>query len=139
MQALDRICCYWRFEVFEFEEQLNVNLCQKNPDALIVYGDNLLGKGKAGQAIIRDEYNAFGVPTKRLPSVKDGSFFNDKQDEYDLVKDKLVYLWEQHEEGKSIILPSNMIGTGLANLSKHSPNVMKLIERFYKSAKETLK
>lgn len=124
--------------MFVFAENLNKTLCQNNPSALVVFGDNLITKGKAGQAIIRDERNAFGVPTKRLPSMNSNAFFSDLEDEYQEVKDKLIYLWGEHTRGKIIILPDNMIGTGLADLQNRSPKIMKLIERFYKSAKETL-
>lgn len=121
--------------MFKFIEVLNPSLCQDNTDALVVFGDNLIGKGKAGQANIRDEANAFGVPTKRLPSMNEGSFFSDKQDEYKIVKSKLIYLWREHEAGKLVILPVAQIGSGLAKLEQNSPKIHELICRFYTSAK----
>lgn len=120
--------------MFIFEEKLDSELCQNNPEAIIVFGDNLLGKGKAGQANIRDEENAYGVPTKRLPSMNTDAFFSDKEDEYEIVKRLLTYLWRQHESGKTIILPFNKIGSGLANVSSKSPRISALIDRFYESA-----
>lgn len=124
--------------MFQFEKILNLTLCKNNPDALIVFGDNLIGKGKAGQAIIRDEINAFGVPTKRLPSMEEGSFFSDKQDEYEIVKSKLIYLWNEHLKGKTVILPSAQIGSGLAQLEQNSPKINELICRFYTSARQAI-
>ena len=124
--------------MFKFEEILSVEMCENNPSFLFVFGDNLLKKGKKGQAIIRDCKNAFGVPTKRLPSMDVGSFFSDKQDEYDVVKNKLIYLYNEHLKGKTIILPENQIGSGLANISKNSPLINKLISRFYEKAKEEI-
>lgn len=121
--------------MFKFIEKLDSQLCSGNPDALIVFGDNLIKKGKAGQAIIRDEPNAFGVPTKRLPSMDEGSFFSDRQDEYEIVKSKLIYLWNEHIKGKTVILPNAQIGSGLANLEQNSPKINELICRFYASAR----
>lgn len=121
--------------MFYFEEILDEKLCMAYHDHIVVFGDNLIQKGKVGQAVIRDENNSFGIPTKRLPSMNSGSFFSDQQDEYDIVKDKLIYLWTQHEAGRSIILPINQVGTGLAKLEEYSPVIHSLITRFYKSAK----
>ena len=38
--------------MFRFEEILNVELCKNNPNSIIVFGDNLIGKGKKGKEII---------------------------------------------------------------------------------------
>lgn len=122
--------------MFKFEEILSVEMCENNPSFLFVFGDNLLKKGKKGQAIIRDCKNAFGVPTKRLPSMEKGSFFTDQRDEIDIVKEKLIFLWEEHLSGKTIVLPKNMIGSGLARLNENSPYINGIISRFYNSAKE---
>lgn len=124
--------------MFLFKEMLDLTLCKNNPEAIIVFGDNLLGKGKAGQAIIRDEPNSFGVPTKRLPSMNTDAFFSDREDEYEVIKQKLTYLWRQHDSGKTIILPVNKIGSGLANISSKSPRVSALIDRFYSSAQRAI-
>ena len=119
--------------MFRFEEILNVELCKNNPNSIIVFGDNLIGKGKKGQAIIRDCVNSYGVPTKRLPSMQDGSFFSDLESEYNLVKERLLNLWTEHKEDKEIILPINKIGSGLADLQNKSPKIYKMIESFYKA------
>ena len=119
--------------MFRFEEILTVELCKNNPNSIIVFGDNLIGKGKKGQAMIRDCDNSYGVPTKRLPSMQDGSFFSDRESEYNLVKERLFNLWMEHKEGKEIILPFNKIGSGLADLQNKSPKIYKMIESFYKS------
>lgn len=124
--------------MFRFDNLITVETCKNNPNAIFVFGDNLIHKGKLGQAIIRDCPNAFGVPTKRLPSMNIGSFFSDKEDEINIVKEKLIFLWNEHLSGKEIILPVNMIGSGLANLKEKSPYIHSLVERFYNSAKATI-
>lgn len=124
--------------MFQFAKTLDSDLCKNNPNAFIVFGDNLICKGKAGEAIIRDEINAFGVPTKRLPSMDSHAFFSDKEDEYLAVKNKLIFLWTAHTSGKNIILPESQIGTGLAKLNIYSPKINELISRFYASVKNVV-
>ncbi|WP_156453467.1 hypothetical protein [Methylobacterium sp. CCH5-D2] len=50
-----------------YESIFSVALCCQNPDALVVFGDNLAGWGKGGQAVTRDELNAFGIPLMWVP------------------------------------------------------------------------
>jgi len=82
-------------------------LLRVNPNKVYVYGDNMKGYGKGGQAIIRDEPNAFGIPTKRYPSKDSWAYFSDKEDERMAV----------------IVFPSGGIGTGLALMSGKSPKI----------------
>ena len=44
----------------ELQKHFSVEDCNNNPDKIYVFGDNLIHKGKGGQAIIRDCCNAFG-------------------------------------------------------------------------------
>jgi len=59
------------------------------------------------------------------------AFFSDQQDEYEIVKKKLIRLWELHQEGRVIVLPENKIGSGLAKLWHYSPKIGELVDRFY--------
>lgn len=63
--------------IYTYDGLYSVALCRINPDLVFVFGDNLIGKGKGGQAVIRDEPNAFGVPTKKVPSNAPEAFFTD--------------------------------------------------------------
>jgi len=117
--------------MIKLQEKIDPIHCMENPTYIFVFGDNLIGKGKAGQAVIRDNLNSFGVPTKRLPSMSKDAFFSDREDEYKIVKQKLIRLWELHQEGKTIVLPKNKIGSGLAKLSILSPKISALVDRFY--------
>ena len=79
-------------------ERYSVELCKKNPEIIFVFGDNLLEIGKAGQAIIRDCENSFGIPTKRKPCTKENCYFSDKEDElfaYD--KSEWVHVYAEDE------------------------------------------
>ena len=100
----------------------SVSLCRANPNVIFVYGDNMIGKGTAGQATIRNCPNSFGIPTKRLPSMKDGSFFNDSPDEFNAVFQALNRLF-QLSQTHDIVFPAKGIGTGLARMNQHSPKL----------------
>ncbi|GAF86575.1 unnamed protein product, partial [marine sediment metagenome] len=54
---------------------------KKYSQCLFVFGDNNKGIGKSGQAVIRDEPNSIGIPTKKYPNNDKTSFYSD--DEYD--------------------------------------------------------
>lgn len=59
----------------------SVTIVKRYPNYLFLYGSNLAGWGKGGQAIIRDLPNTYGIPTKKHPSNYNSSFFTD--DEYE--------------------------------------------------------
>ena len=105
----------------EVEEHLNISKLKKNKSKIYVYGDNLIKKGKKGQAQIRDEENSFGIPTKRLPSMKEDSFFSDLPEERESVISSLKELYKLALKGKTIVFPQDGLGTGLAKMQTHSP------------------
>ena len=100
------------------------------PNTIFVFGDNMQRKGKGGQAAVRDEPNAFGIPTKFAPSNAEGSFFTQamtpeqKREVWETIKKDIDTLAQYKAEGKDILLPKNGIGTGLAQLGKHNPQLM---------------
>jgi hypothetical protein len=102
-------------------DRLSTQLCRDNPDTIYVFGDNLIGKGCAGQAQIRYENNAVGVPTKRLPSMSSNAFFSDQPDEYLAVENAINHLVVKQSEGYRIVFPSSGLGTGLARMKALSP------------------
>lgn len=51
-----------------------------NPNAVYVFGDNTIRRGKGGAARLRDHPQAVGFITKKYPNNNDGSFF--RPDEY---------------------------------------------------------
>jgi len=107
---------------------LSINTCRANPGTIYVFGDNLIQRGKAGQALIRDEPNAYGIPTKRLPSMASQAFFSDRKDEQEAVHRAiadLVKLSFTH----TIVFPEAGIGTGLARMEASSPQLFKTMNK----------
>lgn len=111
----------------KLQKIFSVENCSANPDHMYIFGDNLIGKGKGGQAIIRDCPNAIGIPTKRLPSMEEDAFFNDEFDEYEAIKaaiEKLVVYAFVHKE-VTFVFPTDGLGTGLSQMPKRSPKLFK--------------
>lgn len=104
----------------EYIDKLTVDVCRANPTKVYVFGDNLAGYGISGQACIRKEPNAFGVPTKRYPSMATGSFFTDKACEREHLLTALRDLYILART-RTIVFPKNGIGTGLAKMKETSP------------------
>jgi len=102
-------------------------LCKENKGMIFVFGDNLESYGKGGQAVIRDCDNAFGIPTKRKPSMNEDAFFSDQDDEEKIVLKKLRELYKEMLKGKIIVFPKNGLGTGLAKMNEKSPKIFMMM------------
>jgi hypothetical protein len=76
--------------------------------------------GSAGQACIRKEPNAFGIPTKRYPSTHIGAYFSDRKCEREHVISSLRDLYSLGRRS-IIVFPSSGVGTGLAKMPEKSP------------------
>jgi len=107
-------------------EHYTPELVQSHPEAYFVFGDNLEGRGKGGQAIIRG-YNSIGVPTKRAPSMSEGSFFSDQQDEQQAIIRSLSEVGIKYKEGYSIVFPLDGLGTGRAKMEEKSPKLFEMM------------
>lgn len=97
----------------------SVKDCHRHSNAIFVFGDNLGRHGYAGQAIIRDCTNAFGIPT----CANINRPFTDKtygQNCYyiNLSLDKLTKKASKYDY---IYFPSGGLGTGLAMLHSRAP------------------
>ena len=108
-------------------------MCKDNPSLLFVYGDNLLRRGKAGQACIRDEPNTFGIATKVRPSTTDSSYFSDfnKSHSFNMVRDihKLHALLRSPDHTYThVVFPAAGLGTGLSQLPALAPRTYELLK-----------
>lgn len=104
-------------------ERYSIDLCKRNPHTLFVFGDNLLGTGFRGQAVIRNQVNSFGIPTKRKPSISEDSFFSDKDEEYTIISERYEELLNIINSNlyEYIAFPKDGLGTGLADMKNKSP------------------
>jgi hypothetical protein len=122
-------------------KRYTLKLVRENRNIYFVFGDNLIGKGKGGQAIIRDEFNTIGVPTKKLPSSFIKSYFTD--DELKENKEVIDYAFkiitEKLKEGFYIALPEDGLGTGLSKLPEKAPLTYIYLEKKLDKLKEKYK
>lgn len=102
-------------------EYFSVEKYRKNPKNLYVYGSNVIRVGKGGQAIIRDEPNAFGIATKASLSLymSDLDYLeNIRIINNDIFKIREVY---KNDMYNNIIFSINGVGTGLSNMQQQCP------------------
>jgi hypothetical protein len=107
----------------EYKQYIQRIDLQKNRDKIYVFGDNDQRSGFGGQAKeMRGEPNAIGIRVKKRPSLDSESFYTDGEHIQNTNKiDEDLQLLKTLAQNKTIIFPSNGIGTGLANLKISSP------------------
>jgi len=101
----------------------NKNDCESTPNTIFVFGDNLIKHGQAGQAVIRNIENSYGIPTKALPAMTDKAFFNDDIPEhYNALVKSIITLNDTYKETNvTLIFPADGLGTGLSELKAYAP------------------
>ena len=105
---------------------------QEYPRALFIFGDNNLGYGVGGQAVIRRCPNALGIPTKKLPSLAENAFYTDVElaDNKTHIMQAVERIKKALQSGKydTLIFPKDGLGTGLAELSKRAPKTNEFLQ-----------
>jgi hypothetical protein len=103
-----------------------------NPDRFYVFGDNVERRGYGGQAAqMRGEPNAIGVVTKWKPSMAPGAFFDDSIQCQILVLQDLHVVQKVLDEGKTVVVPEDGIGTGLSRLHATAPKLDHKIKTWF--------
>lgn len=118
----------------EIVDRYSIADLKANPNKIYVFGDNVIEKGKGGQAIIRDEENAFGIPTKVLPDTTPNSYFSDNKYEANISQINRA-IEKIKNDGRTIVFPKDGLGTGLAKLKEKAPQTyaylkQRLLEEF---------
>lgn len=106
-------------------DQWSVKTTKQHPSWLFLFGDNDKGIGKRGQAVIRGEPNAMGIPTKKLPRFCSSAFYKDEEydDNCKKIGAALDRIATRLQEGifDVVVLSSGGLGTGLAELDVRAP------------------
>ena len=110
-----------------------VELVRAHPSTIFLFGDNLVRAGMAGQACIRQEPNAFGIPTKRSPSMHDFAFFKDDDPTDQRAVQMAVQMALALAERFDVVVPVNNVGQttlglGLSQLVPRAPNIWGYID-----------
>jgi len=125
---------------FEQRDHITRTMLRAEPDTLFVFGDNMVERGRGGQAKeMRGEPNAVGIPTKHLPEMSERAFFRDEDLPivYKKIDDAYMRLLFHIGKGGKVVWPSAGIGTGLAQLEKRAPAIWQLIENIRKTLMTT--
>lgn len=103
----------------------SVQDAKSNPQSLFLFGDNLEGRGLRGQAVIRNEVNAYGIPTKIKPTLATDAFMTDEDYSMNkiMIDLSISVLNEFLDESiyDTIVISEAGLGTGLAKLNTKAP------------------
>ena len=124
----------------EYQKFWTVNDVRSTKHKLYIYGDNDIHLGEKGQAIIRNEPNAMGIPTKKIPSMNKGSFYTDEELEKNKEKidNAISKVIESLIKYEIIVFPEDGLGTGLYKLDKCAPLTFKYLNDQLAQLKNTI-
>jgi len=113
----------------KYLEWITREMLRAEPDAIFVFGDNAERYGLGGQAKeMRGEPNALGVATLYAP----GKFYGaNPLREVAIVIDDLCLIGCELANGKTVYVPADGLGTGLARLPESAPAIANLITAFF--------
>lgn len=120
-----------------YSDWITRKMLRAKPDALFVFGDNAERKGFGGQAReMRDEPNAIGIATKWAPGMAEKDFFSettaaDLARALDVMGVDLEKIRRALLQGKTVIVPSAGLGTGLSQLPTRAPTIYRELWRFF--------
>ncbi len=109
----------------EYQKFIRREDLRENRDKVYLFGDNTIHSGYGGQAgEMRDEPNSIGIPTLKEP----GIFFTDN--EFETNKQIIDEAFRQIPSDKTVVIPSDGLGTGIARLNIAAPKTFKyLVEK----------
>jgi hypothetical protein len=108
------------------------DMVQAEPDARFVFGDNMRRVGLGGQAgSMRGEPNAIGVATLYSP----GEYYRpDDPMALEVLIVDLRKVGSALASGRTVYVPRDGLGTGLAHLPENAPALHRLIVAFFRAA-----
>lgn len=115
----------------KYHKWITRDMLRATPSESWVFGDNSERYGLGGQAAeMRGEMNAIGVATLYAP----GKFYGvNPVQELGIVTMDLSKVGAALWQGKTINVPFDGLGTGLAQLNRRSPNLANLITAFFRA------
>lgn len=118
----------------EQQSRYSVQDVRNNPDKIFVFGDNSIRQGTRGQAQIRHEPNTVGIMTKKFPRNTPDAFLYDSEYAENIKRiDEDIENLKQKADGKTIVFPTDGIGTNLADIAHTAPKTMEYLINRLKS------
>lgn len=101
-----------------------------NPDKIYVFGDNEARQGLGGQAgQMRGEPNAHGIATLKMPEFwTDAEYYRQCQ----ILDHDFALLFRAKSEDRTIVLPADGIGTGIADLERRAPQTFQYLQNLWR-------
>lgn len=115
-----------------YQKMIHREDLKRNPSVLFCFGDNDVRTGLGGQAAeMRGEPNAVGVRTKRMPGKDNASYWNDKDFDQNCAKieQDLARVKSHLRRGGIVVVPSDGIGTGFAQMEKRCPKTFFMLQQ----------
>ena len=108
------------------------DMLRSEPDAIFVFGDNMARIGLGGQAReMRGEPNALGVATLYAP----GDYYRAKDPvALETVTADLCAVSVHLVANRTVYVPRDGLGTGLARLPENAPELHRMIVAFFRAA-----
>jgi hypothetical protein len=76
--------------ILEVSQSINIDLLRVNPARVYVFEDTLDRSGSFGQALVREESNACGIPVRKSPGLTCKALFSDQDHEFEAVPRRCV-------------------------------------------------
>lgn len=114
-----------------YVKQLTDTLIRENRGGLILFGDNEARTGRGGQAsVCRGKLGCHGVRTKQAPTNEAWGFWSDNylHKNIRMIDSDLVQPAECLLVGRTVIIPSDGLGTGRARLREKAPLTFKYLQ-----------
>jgi hypothetical protein len=105
---------------------------KKNTSVLYLFGDNEKRQGLGGQAAeMRGEPNAVGIRTKRAPGRDNESYWSDRDFDRNCarIEEDLGRVKSHLRRGGIIIIPTDGIGTGYAQMERRCPRTFNVLQQ----------
>lgn len=103
------------------EKFITRGFVRSHPDWIFLFGDNIARQGSGGQAKeMRGEPNVIGIPTKYAPHMFPNAFMTDDRLEFNIERINEAFR-SIPAPPRTICIPSDGIGTGLAKLEESAP------------------
>jgi len=123
-----------------FKKFITREFIKANPDKYFVFGDNEMRCGTGGQAKeMRGEPNSIGIRVKRFPGTSTIAYYSDRNYDSNIlnISEDFRIVEEYLKGGKTVIIPKDGIGTGLAKLKYFAPKTLEFINNKIKELSNT--
>jgi hypothetical protein len=114
--------------ILETSQGISVDLLRVNPGRVYVFEDTLDCSSSLGQAMVRGEPNACGIPVRKSPGLTCKAVFSDQDHEFEAVTEALRQLYRKGRN-RTVVFPHVGIGHGPYGLVKHSPGSIAMSAR----------